>query len=105
MATFLRACLAGVLIVWICLAPLVACYDEDQENQRNVEAQLQAQIEEEQVRRCQAEQAARSAEQSRAGWIAGVSAGAFGACVIVGMLGVHIGSRARRRSGKEATNG
>ena len=105
MATFLRACLARVLIVWICLAPLAACYDEDDENQRRAAAQLQVQIEEEQARRSQAEQAARSAEQSRAGWIAGVGAGAFGACVIVGMLGVHIGSRARRRSGKEHADG
>ena len=99
-----RACLARVPI-FICIVSLAACYDEDQENQHQAAAQLQAQVQEEQARRSQAEQAARSAEQSRAGWIAGVSAGAFGACVIVGMLGVHIGARARRRSGKEASDG
>ena len=100
MRPFRRACVACLLIVSICLVPLVSCYDEDEENKRQAEAQrqLQAQLEEEHARRCQAEQA-------QSTWTIGIGAGACVACVIVGLVGVAIGSRALKRSGKEGTDG
>jgi hypothetical protein len=98
----LRAYLARFLIVCVCLVPLFAC-DEDDESTTKAQAQrhLQAQLEQEQVQRHRAEQAVVAAEESRNTWVIGVGMGAFAVCLITAMIGIHIGSRAVKRSGKE----
>jgi tetrahydromethanopterin S-methyltransferase subunit E len=102
----LRAYLARIRIICVCLVPLVGC-DEDDESTTKAQAQrqLQVQLEQEQARRHQAERAAVAAEESRNAWVIGVGMGAFGACLITAMIGIHIGSRAVKRSGKEANHG
>ena len=67
--------------------------------------QLQLQLAAEQTQRARAEQEAVAAEQSRTTWITGLIAGSIVVCVVIGLLGIHIGSRARRRSRKEAQDG
>jgi hypothetical protein len=101
----LRAYLARFLMVCVCLVPLVAC-DEDDDSTTKAQAQrhLQAQFEQEQAQRHRAEQAAVAAEESRNTWVIGVGMGAFVVCLITAMIGIHIGSRAVKRSGKEGSH-
>jgi hypothetical protein len=102
----LRAYLARILIVCVCLVPLAACdEDDDSTTKAQAQRQLQAQLEHEQAQRYRAEQAAVAAEESRNAWVIGVGLGAFAACLITAMIGIHIGSRAVKRSGKDGTNG
>ena len=106
MNSFLRAPLARSLILSLCLLSLAAC-DDGEEDKRKAEAQrqLQAQLQMEQAQRRRAEQAVIAAEESRSTWIYGISGGACAACVLVGLLGVYIGSRPLKRSGKEGQDG
>ena len=102
-----RQFLSCLCILIITVILLNACDEntETKKRQSNEEAQrqaqLQAQLEIERTRRLCAEQSARAAEESRNKWLVGLGAGACIACVIAGLVGVHIGvqgaSRAREK--------
>ena len=102
--------LAGLLVIlslWLLLIAIAACDDDEakQERSRQAEAQrqaqLQAQLQTEQAQRQKAEEHARAVEQSRTNWIAGLCAGAGAVCMLVLLVGIHIGSRGLRRTQQE----
>ena len=76
-----------------------------QENARQAEAQrqeqIQAQLQAEQAQRLEAQDAARAAKASRNSWIGGLAGGACAACVVVLLIGIHIGARVVSRYRKE----
>ena len=81
-------------LLLLCGLLLASCGEDTQEQARQAEAQRQAQLAAEQAQRIKAEQAARTAEESRTYWVATVGAGACVMSVIVLLVGVHIGARA-----------
>ena len=94
-----RRIVGGLTALALCILLLAVCDDRDspQQTQQQREAQLQA----EQDRRLEAQQAAHDAEASRNSWLTLVGAGACAACIIVLLIGIHIGSRALARYRKD----
>lgn len=99
------------LCVFLIAVFLTVCDDRESERAkaRKAEAQrqeqLQAQLRTEQAQRLAAERSAQAAASSLDAWITGLSATACAACVIVLLIGVHIGSRAVSRYRKEHHHG
>ena len=91
-------------VLLLCGLLLAGCGEDTQEQARQAEAQRQAQLAAEQAQRIKAEQAARTAEESRNYWVATVGAGACAVSVIVLLVGIHIGTRALERHRKEQQN-
>src|ERR1035437_5620188 len=93
-----------VLIPSVLILSVCDKRESDQEKTR-AQQQFEAQLQAEKAQRLQAEQAARAAETSRNSWITGLSAGACAICLVVLLLGIHIGSRAIHRYKKEHADG
>ena len=101
-----RTHVVRLIILCAGLMPLVACDDDEaRKRQADAQRQVQAQLEAEQAQRRRAEQAILSAEQAHGNWTVTVVVGACSACIIVGLAGVAIGSRALNRSRKEQRHG
>ena len=111
MKALLRTQVVRLTILCVCLLHLTAC-DEDLAPTKNSApsdsqriTQLQAQLSAEQAQRTRAEHEAVVTAQSRTTWVVSIGAGACVGCVLAGLAGIYIGSRALRRSGKEAGHG
>jgi hypothetical protein len=101
---------AGLLAILILGAVLLCTCDEDEAEkarraQAQRQAQLQAQLQAEQAQQIQNEQSARAETATRNGWIVGLGSGACVVCLVVLLLGIHIGSRTVNRYKKEHADG
>src|ERR1035437_735375 len=96
---------ALALCIFLSAVFLTVCDERPsaQENARQAQAQqqFQAQLQAEQAQRLAAENSARAAESSRDAWIIGLGAGGCLVCLVVLLVGIHIGARAIARYKKE----
>ena len=99
----------GIIAILVCVGLLTVCDDRDQQQaqreQARREAQIQAQLQAEAAKAQIAQQAARQAEASRNAWLTAIGTGACAACIIVLLIGIHIGSRALARCRKDHPHG
>ena len=105
-----RRLIGGLIAVALCISLLNVCDDRGQQQaaqqaQERRQAQAQAQLEAEQAKRLESEQAARDAEASRNSWTHRGGRGACAACIVLLLIGIHIGSRALARYRKDHPHG
>ena len=99
------------LCVFLIVVFLTVCDERpsQQEDARKAEVQrqeqLKAQLQAEQAQQIQNEQSARAETATRNGWIVGLGSGACVVCLVVLLLGIHIGSRTVNRYKKEHADG